>query len=140
MNGEAVYMGGPEWPKKPDVENCNSATSLGVYLMVGRRAILEEGDGYLLGKVRETMVLAKTPQLVELSAHNTWQSRAIENSEQKPNSSVKGGSLKLSLVGLSGSGLAFRVRTCICQDPTRKTETTLWSENREFGPKIWLYR
>lgn len=108
--------------------------------MVGKRGILEKGDGYLPGEERETMVLAKT-QLVKLSAPNTWQNRATENSVQKPNSSVKvEESLKPSLVQLSGPGLAFRVRTCISQDPTRKTETTLWIENREFGPRIWLYR
>lgn len=126
--------------KKPDTGNCNSATSLGVYLMVGRGAILEEGDGYLPGEDRETTVLAKTPQLVELSSPNTQQNRATENSEQKPKGSVKVGSLMSSLAGLSGPGLAFRVKTCISHDPTRKTETTLWIENREFDPRIWLYR
>lgn len=77
------------WPEKPETGNSNSATGSGAHLTVGRRAVLEDGDGCSSGEGRETQGPSKDSLVDGVSAPNTWQNRGPENSEPSSNSSIK---------------------------------------------------
>ena len=56
---------------------------------MGRRAVLEDGDGCSSGEGRETQGPSKDSLVDGVSAPNTWQNRGPENSEPNSNSSIK---------------------------------------------------